>query len=224
MQTVLAKRGKMKAGEGVREPWLKRSFDFVVSVLGFLLFLPVWTLISLAIFVDDGGPLFFSQGRAGRGERAFRVLKFRTMKDQDGPAYVDVDLEEDPRVTRVGKILRAMAMDELPELINILKGEMSFVGPRALPFVIEDEERWRYKTLAEVPGYGLRSRVRPGLTGLAQIYAPKDASRRCKFRYDNLYIRNMSFFFDLKLMFISLWTTVRGKWEYRGKKTARGDS
>lgn len=219
MQKLLAQRGKMKAEQGIREPWLKRPFDFVVSVLGFLFFLPVWTLISLAIFVDDGHSLFFSQERAGREERAFRVLKFRTMKHQDGPGYVDVDLEEDPRVTRVGKVLRAMAMDELPELINILKGEMSFVGPRALPFVIEDEERWRYKTLAEVPGYELRSRVRPGLTGLAQIYAPKDVSRRCKFRYDNLYVKNMSFFFDLKLMFISLWTTVRGKWEYRGKKT-----
>lgn len=200
---------------------MKRLFDFVVSVLGFLFFLPIWILISIGIYLDDGGPLFFAQERSGREGKAFRVLKFRTMKDQDGPAYVDVDLEEDPRVTRVGKILRGMAMDELPELINILKGEMSFVGPRALPFVIEDEERRRYKTLAEVPGYELRSRVRPGLTGLAQIYAPKDVSRRWKFRYDSLYVRNMGFFFDLKLMFISLWTTVRGKWEYRGKKTQR---
>jgi len=137
---------------------------------------------------------------------------------QKGEVRLDVDLEEDPRVTKVGRFLRATAMDELPELINILKGDMSFVGPRALPYVIEDEENSRYKSIEEVPGYYLRSKVRPGLTGIAQIYAPKDIGRRCKFRYDNLYVRNISLWLDLKLIFLSLWVTFRGKWETRGKK------
>jgi len=211
----------MKAEDGVREPCLKRPLDVAVSSLGFLFFLPIWILISIGIYVNDGGPLFFGQERSGKEGKIFRVLKFRTMKHQEGRIYLDVDLKDDPRVTGVGMILRGMAMDELPELINIFKGEMSFVGPRALPFKIEDEERSRYRNIAEVPGYSVRSRVRPGLTGLAQIYARKDASRRQKFRYDNLYVKNMSFFFDLKLMFVSLWTTARGKWEYRGRKTAR---
>lgn len=129
-----------------------------------------------------------------------------------------IDLEQDPRVTRVGKILRATGMDELPGLINIVKGEMSFVGPRPLPFKIEDEEGSRYQNIAEIPDYHLRSRVRPGLTGMAQIYAPKDAPRKNKFRYDNLYVKKMSFLLDLKLIVLSLWITSRGKWEYRGRK------
>jgi lipopolysaccharide/colanic/teichoic acid biosynthesis glycosyltransferase len=129
-----------------------------------------------------------------------------------------VDIENDPRVTRVGRLLRAPALDALPELLNILKGDMSFVGPRPLPYRIEDEENSRCKTIAEVPGYKLRSQVRPGLTGIAQIYAPKNIDRRNKFRYDNLYVERVSFWFDLKLLFLSLWVTFRGRWENRGRK------
>ena len=92
------------------------------------------------------------------------------------------------------------------------------VGPRPLPYIIEDEESSSYRTLDEVPGYDLRSHVRPGLTGLTQIYAPKNIDRRGKFRYDNLYVRKMSFCLDLKLLLLSFWVTFRGGWEKRGKK------
>jgi len=134
-----------------------------------------------------------------------------------------VDIERDFRVTKVGRLLRATALDELPGLINILKGDMSFVGPSPLPYRIEDyriedKESSSYKTIDEVPGYQLRSQVRPGLTGIAQVYVPKNIDRRNKFRYDNLYVRNMSFCLDLKLLFLSLWVTFRGRWERRGKK------
>lgn len=202
----------------VKEPFLKRPFDFLLALLGLIFTLPLWLGFSLAIYLEDRGPVFFHQERCGKGERLFPAIKFRTMKLEGDTPHKDIDLEEDPRVTRVGKILRATGMDELPGLINIVKGEMSFVGPRPLPFKIEDEEESRYQNIAEIPDYHLRSRVRPGLTGMAQIYAPKDAPRKNKFRYDNLYVKKMGFLLDLKLIVLSLWITSRGKWEYRGRK------
>jgi len=201
-----------------REPFLKRPFDLIFSVLGLIVSFPLWIIISVAIYIEDPGPVYFVQQRDGKKGKSFRVIKFRTMKYRKNSKYLDIDLEEDPRVTRIGKILRANGLDELPQLINILKGEMSFVGPRALPLAIEDEEKSRYRNIREIPGYYLRSQVCPGLTGLAQIYAPKDASRREKFRYDNLYVRNMSFLLDLKLILRSFWITFKGKWESREKK------
>ena len=202
----------------VKEPFLKRPFDFTLALLGLIFTLPLWLVFPLAICLEDRGPVFFLQERCGKGGRVFPAIKFRTMKLDGNASHKDIDLEEDPRVTKVGKILRATGMDELPGLINIVKGEMSFVGPRPLPFKIEDEEESRYQNIAEIPGYHLRSRVRPGLTGVAQIYAPKDAPRKNKFRYDNLYIEKMSFPLDLKLIVLSFWITSRGKWEHRGRK------
>ena len=127
-------------------------------------------------------------------------------------------VEHDPRVTRVGRVLRATAMDELPQLWNIFRGDMSVVGPRALrPDEIELGETTP-TPLEDVPGFAERSSVRPGLTGLAQIYAPRDVRRRQKFRYDRLYIRRQSFGLDLRLIVLSFWITARGTWEARGPK------
>jgi lipopolysaccharide/colanic/teichoic acid biosynthesis glycosyltransferase len=131
--------------------------------------------------------------------------------------------ENDIRVTRVGKVLRATAMDELPQLWNIFMGDMSFVGPRAL---LPDEIEVRNSkighlgstSLEEVTGYEERHTVRPGLTGLAQIYAPRDIPRRHKFKYDLLYVKKQTFWLDVKLIALSLWITLRGKWESRSKK------
>jgi lipopolysaccharide/colanic/teichoic acid biosynthesis glycosyltransferase len=128
-------------------------------------------------------------------------------------------IENDPRVTKVGRLLRATAMDELPQLINILKGDMSFVGPRALrPGELEVHGNPHTVNIEEIPGYKERQSVTPGLTGLAQFYLPTDASRREKFLYDSLYIKEQSFWFDLKLIVLSFWITFRGKWESREKK------
>jgi lipopolysaccharide/colanic/teichoic acid biosynthesis glycosyltransferase len=127
--------------------------------------------------------------------------------------------ENDPRVTGVGHLLRATAMDELPQLWNIFRGDMSFVGPRALrPGEIEVNGSGELVPLEAVPGFERRCAVRPGLTGLAQIYAPRDAPRRQKFRYDHLYIRIQSFWLDLRLIGVSFWITARGTWEKRGRK------
>jgi lipopolysaccharide/colanic/teichoic acid biosynthesis glycosyltransferase len=128
-------------------------------------------------------------------------------------------VENDPRVTRIGKILRATAMDELPQLINILKGDMSFVGPRALrPEEKEVHGNPDETDIEKIPGYKERLAVRPGLTGMAQVHLPTDALRKKKFEYDLLYIKNQSFLLDLKLIFLSFWITFRGKWESRNKK------
>jgi lipopolysaccharide/colanic/teichoic acid biosynthesis glycosyltransferase len=122
-------------------------------------------------------------------------------------------------VTRVGRLLRATAMDELPQLWNIFRGEMSFVGPRALrPGEVEVVGTGKVEMLEEVSGFTERCRVRPGLTGLAQIYAPRDIPRRLKFRYDRLYVRRHSLLLDVRLILLSFWITARGSWEVRGRK------
>lgn len=119
----------------------------------------------------------------------------------------------------MGRIVRATAIDELLQLINILKGDMSIVGPRALrPAELEVRGNPEWVRIEEIPGYGERQAVTPGLTGLAQVYLPTDAPRHEKFHYDLLYIKDQSFWLDLKLIFLSFWITFRGKWESRGKK------
>jgi lipopolysaccharide/colanic/teichoic acid biosynthesis glycosyltransferase len=203
-----------------REPRLKRPLDVALSFLGLCLSSPLWVLISLAVKAGDGGPVFYAQERTGRGGRPFRSWKFRTMvPDADaqfGPRQAEVN---DPRVTRIGRLLRATAMDELPQLWNILRGDMSFVGPRALvPAEIETNGHGELVALEEIPGYDQRHRVRPGLTGIAQIYAPRDIPRRYKFRYDALYVRRQTFWLDVRLIATSFWITFRGKWEHRGRK------
>jgi lipopolysaccharide/colanic/teichoic acid biosynthesis glycosyltransferase len=203
-----------------RTPLSKRAFDFLLSGAGLILALPVGIAAALAIKLEDGGPVLFSQERVGKGGLPFRSYKFRSMvPDADRKFGVVQAGEDDPRVTAVGAILRKTAMDELPQLWNIFKGDMSFVGPRALA-VEEVELRGdgRSIRLEEIPGFSERHRVIPGLTGIAQIFAARDVPRRQKFRYDRLYVRRQSFALDIKLILISIWITFRGKWEVRGKK------
>lgn len=198
----------------------KRTFDMVVAGLGLLASLPVWVVAALAVKLEDGGDVFYSQERAGKGGGVFRVYKFRSMI-QNAEAGVGAlqASDGDPRITRTGRWLRATAMDELPQLWSIFTGDMSFVGPRALrPGEIEVQGDGTAVTLEDVPGYDLRSSVVPGLTGIAQIYAPRDLPRRQKFRYDRLYIRRRSFILDMRLIALSFWISMRGRWEVRGRK------
>jgi len=202
------------------EALLKRSFDFSLSLAGLIVSSPFWILFAFLIWLEDRGSVFYKQERVGKDNRIFKVLKFRSMiKDAEkdmGPVQAR---ENDPRVTKVGRILRATAMDELPQLINILKGDISFVGPRALrPKESEAYDDPEKMEIEKIPWYKERHSVKPGLTGLAQIYLPSDALRRKKFRYDLLYIKNQSFWLDLKIILISFWITFKGKWESRKRK------
>ena len=198
---------------------IKRAFDVALSGAGLVGSLPLWAIIAVAVKLEDGGPIFYAQERAGLNGRPFLALKFRSMRPDaeatSGPVQATAG---DPRVTRVGRVLRATAMDELPQLWNIFRGDMSFVGPRALrPGEIEVVGQQPIP-LEAVPGYATRARVRPGLTGVAQIYAPRSVSRRSKFRYDLLYISRQSFWLDVRLILLSFWITFRGTWEARGSK------
>jgi lipopolysaccharide/colanic/teichoic acid biosynthesis glycosyltransferase len=192
------------------EPITKRVFDVLLAGAGLLLSAPLWVLIGMAIYVEDRRPILFIQKRVGKCGTEFTAYKFRTIyrryDDQLGRA-VSVH-SEDEKVTRVGRILRKTALNELPQLLNILRGDMSFVGPRPEPpeFIAAYEK--------QVPNLGrLRYQVRPGLTGIAQVYGPHNMAPRNKLRYDLLYMRKRSFWLDLQLIAMSVWNTLRGKWD-----------
>ena len=198
----------------------KRLFDVLLSGTGLILSSPLWGLIAAAIKLESAGPVFFTQSRVGERGRHFDAIKFRSMVENAeagiGPVQATV---HDPRVTRVGRVLRATALDELPQLWNIFRGDMSFVGPRALrPNEIEPAGDGRPIPLEAVPGFSTRCSVTPGLTGLAQIYLRRDVTRRQKFRYDLLYVRRRSLMLDVRLILLSFWISLRGRWEARQPK------
>jgi len=194
---------------------LKSFFDKTLALVGICISSPLWLLIGAAIRLEDGEPIFYKQARVGKGGRIFYAVKFRTMHHdaEEGLGPVQA-LKNDPRVTRVGKILRKTALDELPQLWNILRGDMSFVGPRPLrPGEILAGPHDEQVHLEDVPGFHERITVTPGLTGLAQVYAARDIHHRHKFRYDLVYVKSHSFLLDLKLIVLSFWRTFTGRWE-----------
>lgn len=198
----------------------KRTLDIVLSGTGLVLSAPLWPIVAAAIKLESDGPVFYAQARVGERGRIFDALKFRSMianaEQHTGPLQAS---EGDARITRVGRVLRATALDELPQLWNIFRGDMSFVGPRALrPEEIDADGGGRAVALEDIPGYAERVSVPPGLTGVAQIYAARDISRRQKFRFDRLYIKRHSFLLDVRLILLSFWITARGTWESRGPK------
>jgi lipopolysaccharide/colanic/teichoic acid biosynthesis glycosyltransferase len=201
-------------------PMAKRAFDVGVALAGLVLSAPFWLLIAALIKLNDSGPVFYGQERVGRGGVRFWSWKFRSMvpdaDDRFGPRQA---VASDTRITRVGRVLRATAMDELPQLWNVLRGDMSVVGPRALmPEEIEVSGDGVSVPLEKIAGFDSRHRVRPGLTGIAQIYADRDIPRHQKFRYDLLYIRKQTLWLDLRLVLLSFWITLRGRWDIRGAR------
>jgi lipopolysaccharide/colanic/teichoic acid biosynthesis glycosyltransferase len=201
-------------------PVMKRVFDALLSGLGLVMSAPVWAVAAAAIKLEDGGPVFFRQARVGQHGVLFTVLKFRSMVvNGDRDHGLRQAAAGDARVTRVGRLMRATAMDELPQLVNIFKGDMSFVGPRALmPGEIETGGTGQLIPMEAIDGYRERTAVQPGLTGIAQIYAPRDVTRRHKFRYDRLYVKRRSFWLDIRLILLSFWISMRGTWEHRQRK------
>ena len=186
---------------------VKRMFDFCFALIGLHVSLPLWPIFSLIIWLNDGMPIFYMQERVGRDGRIFKSIKFRSMikkaEDRTGPVW---SKEEDSRIIKVGRVLRATAMDELPQLWNILKGDMSFVGPRPeRTFFVE-------KFIKKIPNYEKRFDVRPGLTGMAQIYGKYDTPADEKLKYDLEYIEKMNIYLDLRLIFLSFIITLKGGW------------
>ncbi len=185
----------------------KRITSLVFSLAGLIATLPAWAVIALLIKLDSPGPVFFRQRRVGRFGRVFTIFKFRTMRvdaEKDGPQWAK---ENDPRVTRIGRILRKTRLDELPQLWNVVRGEMALVGPRPeRPEFVEDLAR-------ELPIYNLRHIVPPGLTGWAQIryhYGASKEDAKRKLEYDLYYIRHISLRFDFEIILRTLPLLMRG--------------
>ena len=226
LQATLAERDPVvfARAQAVTSSILKRGVDIAFSLTGLILSAPVWLIVPLAIKLEDRGPAFFRQERSGLRGRVFNALKFRSMRTDAEKGGARQAVHGDPRVTRVGRIMRATALDELPQLINIFRGDMSVVGPRALrPGEIEARGNGEFERLEDVPGFDVRSSVRPGLTGVAQIYAARDLPRRGKFRYDRRYILRQSFSLDARLILLSFWISASGTWEERGASRRQGD-
>jgi len=201
----------------MKDKLYKRPLDLAILISAHIILFPLWLLlwiiIPLLIWLEDRGPVFYAQERVGRNGKIFKAYKFRSMvPDAEKKTGAVWATENDPRVTKVGRILRATAMDELPQVWNIFKGDMSFVGPRAeRPELVE-------KFAQTINDYRKRFEVRPGLTGVAQVYGKYDTPPRNKLRYELLYVKNQSLFLDIKLIFLSVWITLKGKWESRQKK------
>jgi lipopolysaccharide/colanic/teichoic acid biosynthesis glycosyltransferase len=194
-------------GSPARVPVFKRSFDILLAAIGLLLSLPIWFIIIFITWLEDPGPLLFVKNSVGRGGMNFHQYKLRTMvrgaEDTTGPVLASA---RDERVLGMGSLLRKTALDELPQLINILQGKMSFVGPRPQRTVLVQGY------LKEMPEYAQRHRVLPGLAGLAQVAGDYYLTPRQKLRFDRLYIQYTSLGFDLKLISLAFMITFWYRW------------
>lgn len=187
---------------------LKRFIDVIIAFIAIIVCMPIWLVVGMLIKVDSRGTIFYTQSRTGKEEKLFNILKFRSMitnaESETGPIWSDSD---DKRITRFGKILRRFHLDETPQLINILKGDMSIVGPRPeRPFFIE-------KLKEEYPFYSRRLKIRPGVTGWAQINQSFDTNIKDvhqKLKYDFYYIENLNLRLDFHIIFRTIWVILKG--------------
>ncbi|HLG30808.1 MAG TPA: sugar transferase [Candidatus Brocadiales bacterium] len=190
---------------------MKRLLDILCSFLLLVISIPLFFIIAILIKIDSKGPVFFLQKRCGKDGREFNMYKFRTMvkdaeilkkglkNEMDGPMF---KLKNDPRITRVGRLLRKLSLDELPQLLNVLKGEMSLVGPRPLA----DEEMVGDDIWREI-----RLSVRPGMTGLWQIMGRDSGKFSDWITYDTEYVQKRSLFMDIKILFLTITTVLCNK-------------
>jgi len=177
---------------------LRRCLDFIVAAIGLILIAPLLAAVGLTVWLTMGSPVLFRQARLGRNGQIFSILKFRTMADERGSN--GELLPDAARLTRLGRLLRGTSLDELPELWNVLKGDMSLVGPRPLlvkymPFFTEEEM--------------IRFTVRPGITGWAQVNGRNEASWDDRFRMDIWYVQNQSFVLDMKILWMTIGKVLR---------------
>ncbi len=206
----------------IKIPWWKRTFDIVFSLFVIIITLPITVPIAIAIKLTDGGSVFYKHTRIGYKGKKFEVIKFRSMymdadkrlKDileNDSKAREEWEktfkLKNDPRVTPIGKFLRKTSLDELPQFLNVLKGDMSVVGPRP---VVEEELKKYYKENAEV-----YMSVKPGITGYWQVEGRSDIEDyQERVKMDVWYVKNMNFWLDLKIILKTIWVMIKGKGAY----------
>ncbi len=176
----------------------KRFFYYLFTILGLVVFSPVILLTTLLVRIRIGTPVLFTQERPGLNGQPFQIYKFRTMTDKKDPA--GNLLPDAERLVPFGRFLRSTSLDELPELLNVLKGEMSLVGPR--PLLIEYLDRY-------TPEQARRHEVRPGITGWAQVNGRNSISWEEKFELDVWYVDNQSLWLDIKILFLTIWKTVK---------------
>ena len=190
--------------------FVKRVLDVLIAILLLVLFAIPMILIAIAIKLEDHGPVFFKQYRTGRYGKVFRLIKFRSMKvDNDVHDFKCAD-----KHTKVGSFLRKTSLDELPQVFNILKGEMSFIGPRPwIPDYYENMNETQRK----------RVNVRPGITGLAQAKGRNGLTIFQKIKYDVHYVENLTFFEDCKVIFLTIVTVLSGKGADAGKETIKNE-
>jgi exopolysaccharide biosynthesis polyprenyl glycosylphosphotransferase len=194
--------------QGLSRDFVKRTFDIIASSVLLLLTFPIMLIAMALIYLDDRGPIFYRQIRVGKNWRLVQVMKFRSMRTDAEKNGVQFAKANDDRVTKFGKFMRKTRIDELPQLFNVLKGEMSFVGPRPeRPQFVEEFSE-------SIPFYAERHRVKPGITGWAQICYPYGASEKDtmeKLQYDLYYVKNYSIFLDLTVLFQTAEVILWGK-------------
>lgn len=199
---------------------VKRIFDAAVSALGIVVLVPLFLIVAIAVWAEDGGPVFYKQERVGKDKKKFYIYKFRSMKkdaeqtheklrEQYGSKEVSFKLKDDPRITKVGKVIRKINIDELPQLFNILKGDMSIVGPRPLPvYEFEEEQRLygsRFERRYSVPG---------GLTCYWQIANRSEIEFEERMEMDVQYVNDENLWLDLRLIIKTFFYTIIGKAAY----------
>ena len=212
--TIKAVRQAIVAPMTARQRWVKRAFDFVVSLIVLVMILPVLGLVALAIKLDDPeGPVFFKQERVGEGGKLFKMYKFRSMvvnaealatavSQVDAAGNVIHKVRNDPRVTRIGRLIRKTSLDELPQFINVIKGEMSLVGPRPeLPRIVDTYESWQHE----------RFHAPQGITGWWQVTGRSDKPCHLNTDQDLYYIRNYSILLDIKIMLMTIPALLKGQ-------------
>ncbi|MBQ7203732.1 MAG: sugar transferase [Eubacterium sp.] len=199
--------------------FIKRFFDFLLSLLGIIIASPLMLIIAVAIKLDSKGPVLFKQERLGKDAKVFKILKFRSMcvgaETMGSGVYSGSD---DYRVTKVGKILRATSLDEIPQLFNILKGDMSFIGPRP-PLTYHPWE------VSEYTDEQLRMfEVRPGITGWAQTHGRKEVEWHERIRLNVWYVDNESFFLDIKILFMTVFKVIKNEDNVNSYETLSKDN
>lgn len=179
---------------------IKPIFDFLLAIIGILLFAPLFVILTIILYFANGGQPFFSQLRPGKGGKLFRIIKFKTMNDKrDARGNLFSDVE---RLTKIGKFIRKTSLDEIPQLLNVIKGEMSLVGPRPLlPLYLELYNDFQKR----------RNEVKPGITGWAQINGRNHISWEKKFEYDVWYVDHVSFWLDFKILIITILKVLKSE-------------